>query len=147
VPDLPEPAVVARPPAALEPKLHQEPARPEQPPAPGASRESASVAAIPAIFFDPSQLTEEPRPLEEPRLDWLQPMLARPGVTRLILSIDESGSVASVEIDSTTLPLAVAERAAAIFAEVRFSPGRIGSVAVKTRVRITIGAEERGKDD
>ncbi len=109
----------------------------------GPSPQSASALAIPATFIDPSRLTEIPRPLEEPPVDLLLPILARPGVARLILLIDESGRVTSVEIDSATLPPEAAERAAAIFAGVRFSPGRIGSLAVKTRVRITVGAEER----
>ena len=123
--------------------MHEKRAQPVQPVVPGASREPTNVAAIPAIFPDPSQLTEIPRLLEEPALDLLLSILARPGVARLVLSIDESGGVASVEIESATLPPAVAERAAAIFAKVRFSPGRIGNVAVKSRVRITVGVEER----
>jgi hypothetical protein len=105
------------------------------------------VAAIPATFFDPSQLTEKPRPLTEPPLDLLHPILASPGVVHLVLYIDESGNVTSTEIDSATLPLPAAERAAAIFAALRFSPGRIDGSAVKTRVRITVGAEERTKEN
>mgnify|MGYP001569028101 CR=1 FL=1 len=109
----------------------------------GPGPQSASALAIPATFFDPSRLTEIPRPLEEPALDLLLPILSRPGVARLILLIDESGRVTSVEIESATLPQNVAQRAADIFAGLRFSPGRIGSSAVKSRVRITVGAEER----
>ena len=110
---------------------------------PGGERNSAAVAAIPATFLDPSQLTEKPRPLSEPPLDLLHPILASPGVARLILYIDETGQVVSAEIDSATLPRAAAERAAAIFAALKFSPGRVDGTAVKTRVRITVGAEER----
>lgn len=147
VPDLPEPVGEFRPPAAPEPEQRKEPAQPEQPVPSGASRESTSVVAIPATFFDPWQLTEPPRPLREPPLDLLHPVLARPGVAILVLYIDESGRVASVEIDSATLPPATAERAAAIFGGLPFSPGRIGATAVKSRVRITVGAEERKKDN
>ena len=99
------------------------------------------------MFFDPSQLTERPRLLEEPPLELLHPILARPGVARLVLNLDEAGNVTSVEIESATLPPAAAERAAQIFAAVRFSPGRIDGSAVKTRVRITVGAEERKKEN
>ena len=53
----------------------------------------------------------------------------------------------AVEIESTTLPQDVAQRAANIFGGLPFSPGRIGSHAVKSRVRITVGAEERKKDN
>ena len=108
-----------------------------------APRQAAGVVAIPASYLDPSQLTELPHPLEEPPLDLLLPLLARPGVARLILYIDESGRVASVDVESATLPPNVAQSAAQIFAGVRFSPGRIGISAVKSRVRITVGAEER----
>ena len=139
------PAVPAfRPPATPESAPLKE-AKPE--PGPAGRRESTSVAAIPATFFDPSQLTEKPRPLTEPPLDLLHPILARPGVVHLVLYIDESGSVTSTEIDSATLPLPAAERAAEIFAALRFSPGRIDGAAVKTRVRITVGAEERSREN
>lgn len=147
VPDLPQPMGEFHRPAAPEPRGRSEPAQPEKPPPSGASRESTSAVAIPATFFDPWQLTEPPRPLREPPLDLLHPILARPGFAILVLYIDESGRVASVEIDSATLHPAAAERAAAIFGGLPFSPGRIGSHAVKSRVRITIGAEERRKDD
>ena len=107
----------------------------------------ARTAAIPATFFDPSRLTEPPRPLDEPPVHLLLPMMARPGVANLVLYIDEAGTVTQVEIDSSTLPPAINERAAALFGAVRFSPGRIDGTAVKTRVRITFGTEERAKQN
>jgi len=117
---------------------------PEKSPAPaGAPRGSTSVAAIPATFFDPSQLTEKPRPLSEPRLDLLLPLLGRAGSASLVLYIDELGNVDGVEVESASLSPDAVERAKVIFAAVRFSPGRFDGVAVKTRVRITVGAEER----
>ena len=120
------------------------PREPAKPPAPaGAPRGSTSVAAIPATFFDPSQLTEKPRPLSEPRLDLLLPLLGRAGSASLVLYIDESGNVDGVEVESASLSPDAVERAKVIFAAVRFSPGRFDGVAVKTRVRITVGAEER----
>ena len=144
MPDASETVAELRAPAATEPEARNDAA---QDSASRANRQSASIVAIPATFLDPSQLTEIPRPLEEPPLHRLLPILARPGVARLILNIDESGNVASVEIDSATLPPDAAEHAAAIFASVRFSPGRIGSMVVKTRVRITVGVEERKNDN
>jgi len=74
-------------------------------------------------------------------------MMARPGVAHLVLDIDEAGTVTNVAIASSTLPAAVNERAAELFGAVRFSPGRIDGVAVKTRVRITFGTEERPKQN
>jgi hypothetical protein len=111
------------------------------------SQSSNRPAAIPATYFDPSRLTEAPRPLEEPPVHLLLRMMARPGVAQLVLSIDEAGTVTNIEIDSSTLPLAVSERAAAMFGAVRFSPGRIDGVAVKTRVRIRFGTEERAQQN
>ena len=110
-------------------------------------RAPAKPASAPAIFFDPSQLTERPRPLSEPPLELLHTILARAGTAQLVLYIDEVGQVTSTEIESATLPPAAAERAASIFAALRFSPGRIDGTAVKTRVRITVGAEARKKEN
>ena len=106
-----------------------------------------STAAIPATFLDPAQLTEHPKPLKEPAVHLLLPMLARSGMARLVLYIDELGRVTSVEVDSATLPPATVDRAVAIFSEVPFSPGRVDGIAVKTKVRITVGAEERPKEN
>lgn len=106
-------------------------------------REPADVVTIPGAYVDARQLTELPKPLAEPPLDMLLSILARPGVARLILFIDQSGRVTSVEVDSTTLPPEATERAVAIFSGVRFSPGLIGNLAVRSRIPITVGAEER----
>jgi len=106
-----------------------------------------STAAIPATFLDPAQLTEHPKPLKEPAVHLLLPMLARSGMARLVLYIDELGHVTSVEVDSATLPAATVDRAVAIFAAVPFSPGRVDGIAVKTKVRITVGAEERPREN
>lgn len=145
-------AVVATP--AAPPKIEEavtEPAppvpRPRASPQPQEAETSASnarPAPIPATYFDPSRLTEPPRPLEEPPVDRLLRMMARPGVANLVLYIDETGTVTSAEIDeSSTLPPAVNEQAAALFRAIRFSPGRIDGTPVKTRVRITLGLQER----
>jgi outer membrane biosynthesis protein TonB len=138
----PEPVVVANPkPAPTE--IEPPPPEPAKPPAPAAvPGGSTNVAAIPATFFDPAQLTEKPRPLGEPRLDLLQPMLGRAGMAKLILYIDETGRVDRVEVESASLSPDAVERAKVIFAALRFSPGRFDGAPVKSRVRITVGAEE-----
>lgn len=133
----------------VEPKAAQPPVEPKSEPprqAAGGRQESTNVAAIPASFFDPSQLTEKPRPLNEPRVDLLLPLLGGAGVANLILYVDELGNVERVEIASATLSAEAAQRAVAIFAALRFSPGRIDGAAVKTRVRITVGAEEQPRE-
>ena len=81
--------------------------------------------------------------MSEPRLDLLLPLLGRAGSASLVLYIDESGNVDGVEVESASLSPDAVERAKVIFAALRFSPGRFDGVAVKTRVRITVGAEER----
>ena len=140
----PEPVVVAKPkptPTEIEPPPQTEPTKPPAP------RESSTAAAIPATFFDPAQLTEKPRPLSEPRLDLLVPLLGRAGVAKLILYVDETGNVDRVEVDSASLSPEAVERAKVIFAALRFSPGRFDGAPVKSRVRITVGAEDRKAGD
>ena len=131
-------------PKAAQPPIESKSEPPKQPA--GGTQESTNVAAITATFFDPSQLTEKPRPLNEPRVDLLLPLLGRAGVANLVLYVDEVGNVERVEIASTTLPSEATDRAVAIFAALLFSPGRIDGTAVKSRVRITVGAEERPKE-
>ena len=111
------------------------------------TRDSTDLAAIPATFFDPALLNQQPRPLREPSFELLMPILAREGQVQLVLYIDESGKIERVEIGSATMPPAAAERVAQIFAAIPFSPGRIDGTAVKTRVRITVGAENRRKEE
>ena len=163
----PAPAAAAEPPITVEPsaapgrpprdELKPAPvkpaAKPEElrkpEPAPEPARAGgapASTAAIPATFLDPAQLTEHPKPLKEPAVHMLLPMLARGGTARLVLYIDELGRVTSVEVDSATLAPAAVDRAVAIFSAIPFSPGRVDGMPVKAKVRITVGAEERPKE-
>jgi hypothetical protein len=152
-PEVPEPQPIAVPlvappttaplPAAPEPAPRKE-IKPD--PQPRADRAPANPAAVSAPFFDPSQLTERPKPLTEPPLELMHSVLARAGTVQLVLSIDETGAVTAVDIDSASLPPAAAQRAAAIFAGMRFSPGRIDGTPVRSRVRITVGAEDRQRE-
>lgn len=142
----PESAIAAMsPPVQIEAK--PAPEQLAKLPAPGAPGGSTSVAAIPAKFFDPAQLSEKPRPLNEPRLDLLIPLLGQAGVAKLILYVDETGTVDRVEIESASLSPDAVERAKVIFAALRFSPGRFDGAPVKTRVRITVGAEDRKSEN
>ena len=137
---------LARESEASPPSPAAGPAQPVEETAPDAQsdrREPVDVVSIPGAYVDARQLTELPRPLEEPPLHLLQSIVARAGVARLMLYIDQSGRVTSVEVDSTTLPPEATERAVAVFSGVRFSPGRIGSLAVRSRIPVTVGAEER----
>lgn len=108
---------------------------------PAAARETQSgLVPISQDYFDAKQLTEIPRPLSEPALAELERIVSRAGVVRMVLFIDESGKVTGIDVQSATLPQEVVLRAAEIFSEVRFSPGRIGPTAVKSRIGITVGA-------
>jgi len=98
------------------------------------------VVPLSDTHHDVRQLTEIPRPLSEPPLAELERMVPHAGAIRMTLFIDETGKVTAVDVQSATLPVEVVVRAAAIFSEVRFSPGKIGPNAVKSRVGITVGA-------
>jgi len=108
---------------------------------PAPARETQSgLVPISQDYFDAKQLTEIPRPLSEPALGELERIVSRAGDVRMVLFIDETGKVTGIDVQSATLPQEVVLRAAEIFSEVRFSPGRIGPVAVKSRIGITVGA-------
>jgi hypothetical protein len=108
---------------------------------PAPARETQSgLVPISQEYFEAKQLTEIPRPLSEPPLAELERIVSRAGKVRMVLFIDETGKVTGIDVQSATLPQEVVLRAAEIFSEVRFSPGRIGPIAVKSRIGITVGA-------
>lgn len=111
------------------------PPPPAQPVAP-----TAGVVPIPDDYFDARKLTQAPRPLTEPPIAELERIVRNAGEVRMTLFIDESGRVAAIDVESATLAQDAVARAAEIFSELRFSPGRIGAMAVKSRVGITVGA-------
>jgi len=144
-------------PATLPAPAHEMPAEPvagptqapvrEKPAEPVAAtmqapaRETArGVLPIPDDYLEAKQLTEIPRPLSEPPLAELERIVSRAGAVRMTLFIDESGKVVAIDVQSASLPQDAVLRAAEIFSEVRFSPGRIGAIAVKSRLGITVGA-------
>jgi hypothetical protein len=145
-----EPALSAPPPpsenAPAEPLAEPVPTETREPmhgpPAPSvqALAPTSGVVPIPDDYFDARKLTEAPRPLTEPPLAELERIVRNAGEVRMMLFIDESGRVAAIDIQSATLAQDAVARAAEIFSEVRFSPGRIGKMAVKSRVGITVGA-------
>ena len=123
------------------------PAEPDVPvaslPPPNADVAAAQPpGAIPVVatYFKASQLTEFPRPLAEPRLEPIERLLGGAGGMRMTLYIDEWGQVTAIDVQSATLPEPVVAQAAAIFSNVRFSPGRIGGFAVKSQIGIDLGA-------
>jgi hypothetical protein len=157
--DLPKPAAFVEPPADLPPVE-----APQEAPAPAsatppetspaqpsdvrpATREPERLVTIPGAYVDAKQLTELPRPLGEPPMHLLASILARAGKARLLLYIDQSGRVTQIEVETSTLPPEATERAVIVFSGMRFTPGRIAGLAVRSRVPITVGAEERKPGD
>ena len=131
-------------PATLPAPAREAPAEPVVPSTQATARESASgVLPISDDYLEAKHLTEGPRPLSEPPLAELERIVSRAGEVRMVLFIDESGRVAAIDVQSATLPRDAVAQAAAIFSEVRFSPGRIGAMAVKSRIGITVGATPR----
>jgi len=62
---------------------------------------------------------------------------------RLVLLIDEDGTVVKVTSNDPQLPAIFAESAISAFAHARFHPGRIADTAVKTRLVVDVEFEER----
>jgi len=61
---------------------------------------------------------------------------------RLVLLIDEDGTVVKVSSNDPQLPAIFAESAINAFAHARFHPGRIAETAVKTRMVVDVEFEE-----
>jgi hypothetical protein len=120
-----------------------EPAQPAEPPH-RTGESTAGIVPLPDDYLDAKNLSELPRPLSDPRLAELERMVSRAGEIRMVLFIDESGKVVAVDVRSSTLPTDLVARAISIFGEVPFSPGRVGTMAVKSRLGITVGAARRG---
>ena len=117
---------------------HAQPRRPEAPkllPMPS--------TAWPATAFDESaylparELTV--RPAAAQRISVPYPSDATQGVRKAILAvfIDADGRVAKVRVDDA-LPPAFERAAVEAFASARFHPGRVGNVAVKSRMLVQV---------
>jgi len=112
-------------------------------PAPRTGESTAGIVPLPDDYLDARELSELPRPLADPRLAEIERIVSRAGEIRMVLFIDESGKVVAIDVRSSTLPGDAVASAVSIFSEVPFSPGRVGGAAVKSRIRITVGAARR----
>jgi hypothetical protein len=121
----------------------EEPSRPPDPTL-RSGNPTAGVVPLPDDYLDAKDLSELPRPLSDPQLAEIERIVSRAGEVRMVLFIDESGKVVAVDVRSSTLPADAVARAVSIFGEVPFSPGRVGALAVKSRLGITVGAARRG---
>jgi TonB family protein len=113
----------------------------EEEPRPAAERAlGADLLPIPApAYYTTDQLTRRPEATSQPRL--LAPDLGRSilsGKVILKLWITELGNVASVEVEKSELPEAVAATAAAAFGKLRFVPGQLHGRPVGTMMRIEV---------
>jgi hypothetical protein len=123
-------------------------AAPAAPPPAGVERARTREAAAPppgsvplsVRYFKASELTQIPRPLSQPALGPVEHMLSGTGGIHMTLYIDERGDVSAIDVRSATLPGPVVAQAAAAFSQVRFSPGRIGRLPVKSQIGIDVGA-------
>lgn len=113
-------------------------------PAVRAAEPTTGVVPLADDYLEAKDLSELPRPLSDPRLAELERLVSSAGEVRMVLFIDESGRVVAIDVRSATLPTTAVARAAEIFSDVPFSPGRVGSMAVKSRIGITVGAARRG---
>jgi hypothetical protein len=131
----------ARPPA--EPAAANSRGRPmaneEARPAPDRSRGSDFLPIPAPTYYTTDQLTKPPHPSAAPELD-VPKRIARSVTGKVVLKlwIDELGDVNPVEVESSNLPAAVSEMAAAAFAKLRFIPGEIDGRRVRTLMRIEV---------
>lgn len=95
---------------------------------------------IPApTYYTTDELTKPPRPSSEPKLD-VPRAIARAVSGKVILKlwINELGNVDSVEVESSNLPETISGMAAAAFGKLRFVPGEIDGMRVRTLMRIEV---------
>jgi len=64
------------------------------------------------------------------------------GIVIMRLKINESGSIDQVEIDQSELPASAQEKLKQSFMKMRFSPGKLNHIAVKSEMRIEISLEK-----
>jgi TonB family protein len=100
----------------------------------------ADLLPIPApAYYTTDQLTTRPQPTSQPTL--LTPELGPfvpSGKVVLKVWITELGNVASVEVEKSELPEAVAASAAAAFGKLRFVPGQLNGLPVGSMMRIEV---------
>jgi TonB family protein len=97
-----------------------------------------------SAYLPVSRLTLRPTPVEGIFVPY--PEAARHSGhmrARLVLLIDEDGTVVKVTSNDPHLPAIFAESAISAFARARFHPGRIAETAVKTRMVVDVEFEER----
>lgn len=90
------------------------------------------------VFVLPELLTQKPVLLEDVDIDGLGLMEVLSGKVRLRLYLNPQGTVDYLEVVESTLPDLYIAVATSTFRDRRFSPGRIGGMAVATFTEIEI---------
>lgn len=91
-------------------------------------------------YYRSSELTVRARVLDDlPESFSIEGVPAQNVILRLY--IDEAGAVDRVEPERSFLPEAQGRRLEAAFARLRFAPGRLGELAVKSQMRIEVRLE------
>ena len=115
--------------------------RPDEAPRPAAERTLGNdLLPIPApAYYTTDQLTKRPQPTSQPRLLTAELGPSPPsGKVILKVWITELGNVASVEVEKSELPEAMAASAAAAFGKLRFVPGQLNGRPVGSMMRIEV---------
>lgn len=94
-------------------------------------------------YFQSGELTEKPQIVHD---DSSNVLLALPGVPAqsavLRLLINENGDIDRVEIDETFLPEYAERLVTDAFSKIKFRPGKIDDVPVKSQLRIVVELED-----
>ena len=95
-----------------------------------------------ARYFLSKELSEKPVVLEDVNKDL---RIALPGIEAqslvLVLLINEEGLIDRVELEKTNLPLDIATQVINTFSSLKFQPGKIDHVAVKSQLKIEVQLE------
>ena len=126
--------------APLETRLVTDTAPPGVAPgtAPGQARLEPAAGRVDNTYYKPSQLETRTRLVT--RVDPVYPSGVPPtgGKSRVLLFINERGFVDRVNVVESTPIAKFGEAAASAFRTAQFSPGKRGSVAVKTQIMIEV---------
>lgn len=101
---------------------------------------ATSAGAREAEYLDARWLTQRPTPIGEVVIPTPESS-ASSGSFRatLVLSISDDGTVMKIDVSDSTLPLELEACARKAFATARFLPGRIGTHAVRSKLRVEVG--------
>ncbi|QAU33794.1 hypothetical protein [Janthinobacterium sp. 17J80-10] len=101
-----------------------------------------AVLPMPARYFEPKDLTEKPRVSQDnpAGLSLLVPDISpQPAIVRLL--INEQGEVDRVEVENSQLSEQAERFVIDAFAKIRFTPGKVGDLPVKSLLRIEVTLE------